>query len=104
MSWNKAKEKKTKDSFWLGFFPSLLLPPITLLIIFGSKYSVNTMSFFTAFWNFYFVNNRSASELIASLLPCLLLFFLFYLLQKERAMKGAFVGMTPSLLAAFILM
>ena len=104
MSWNNEKKKKTKDSFWLGFFPSLLLPPITLLIIFKLKYTISTAPFFSAFWQFYFVNKRSVSEIIGCLFPCLLLFFLFYILQKEKAMRGAFVGLTPSLIAAFLLM
>jgi hypothetical protein len=102
MSWNKAKEKKPKDSFWWGFIPSFLLPPTILIILFKVKYTTS-LPIFEAIWKFS-KTGLLGRELISCLLPCLVLFFVFYQMKKENATKGVFVGMAPSLVAAFILM
>lgn len=103
MNWNKQeKQQRVKDHFWLGFIPSFLLPPLTLIMLFKLKYTTS-QPLFEAMWRFGELG-RFGSDLFSSVLPSFILFFIFYKLKKERAAQGAFVGAVPMLILSFWMM
>jgi hypothetical protein len=100
MTWNNEKKKKSIDSFWLGFIPSFLLPFLLLIIIFKIKYTTQ-LPIFEAIWKFS-QTGLMGKDMISSVIPSLLLFFIFHKLDKDKASKGAFVGMVPFLILTFL--
>jgi hypothetical protein len=104
MSWNNSPQEKgkkaSKDNFWMGFIPSFVLPIVFNIILFKTKYTT-TKPIFEAMWKFS-QTGLMGKDMISSLIPSLVLFFVFYMWQKENACKGVFVGMTPFLLLTFL--
>jgi hypothetical protein len=104
MTWNnppkEKEEKKGKDNFWMGFVPSFILPIVFIIIIFKTKYTT-TRPIFEAMWKFSHTG-LMGKDMISALIPSLVLFFVFYMWQKENACKGVFVGMIPFLLLTFL--
>jgi len=101
-NWNKEKEKKGKDNFWMGFLPSFILPIITLVFIFKMKY-ITQRPLFEAMFDF--IQKRPEifrSDVISSTIPCFLLLFIFNIvIKKEKASLGVFVGMVPFIILTF---
>lgn len=99
MSWNKVKQEKVKDSFWLGFIPSLVLPLIILIIILKTSTKKPIIEFIVKF-----AQERPEflrKDLLASIIPCFVLLFIFNKLKKDKATAGAFVGAVPFIIFSF---
>jgi hypothetical protein len=100
MTWNQQKKKKNYDNFWLGFIPGLILPAIFNVIIFKAKWTTE-QPLLEAMWKLA-EKGFMGKDLMAALLPSLILLIFFSAIKKEKACMGTFVGLTPFLILAFI--
>ncbi len=103
-SWNhppqERKKQKEKDSFFWGFVPSALLPIALNVLIFKLRWTTEENVFY-AMWRMA-QKGFIGKDMVAALIPSLLLIIVFSAFKKEKASIGAFVGLCPSLVAALI--
>ena len=92
--------KKVKDSLWWGLVPALVIPFVILMcfILPNTEKDIWTVLGKLPL----IIRNSGNSRLIMSILPNLILLFLFYALQKDKAIRGAFVGTVPYMLLLFL--
>lgn len=99
-SWNHTSKSKSTDSFWLGFIPSFICPILLNIIIFKCKWTTEA----PIFEAMYKLANKGfmTKDLMAALVPSLILIIVFSYLKKEKASLGAFVGLVPCLIIALV--
>jgi len=99
MTWNQEKQKKQKDSFWIGFIPAIILP--ISIILFMIKQNTDQSIGYVLQKLFLIIHNTGMHHLMVGILPNLVLFFVFYMMKKEKAVGGAFVGTIPYMILMF---
>ncbi len=106
-SWNhqpvqRKKKHELKDNFFLGFLPSFLLPPLLTMLIFSVKWTTEQ----NIFYAMYRMAQRGflSHDMMASLIPSLVLIIFFSAIKKEKASIGSFVGLCPWLVLTIIYM
>ena len=97
---NENQEKKKRDSFWWGFAPALIIPFIIILGIIMNNTEKDIWYIMSKL--LIIIRNNGISRLMISILPNLIMLFLFYSLEKDKAIGGAFVGTVPYLLLLFL--
>ena len=100
VSMNENQVKKEKDSFWWGFVPALIIPFVIIMLVIMNNTEQDIWSVMSNL--LLIIRNNAISRLTISILPNLILLFLFYALKKEKAVSGAFVGTIPYLLLLFL--
>jgi hypothetical protein len=102
MTWNNPpqQKKEPKDSFWMGFIPSFILPILTSVIYFELRYETSK-PLFSALYEFISLGRMSKNDMLTCLLPSLILLAIFSVVKKEKAMLGTFVGFTPFVILFF---
>lgn len=103
-SWNHPpqgrKRKESGDKFWWGFVPSLLLPVVLNVVIFKIRWTTDENVFY-AMWRMA-QKGFIGKDMMAALVPSLLLIIIFSAFKKEKASIGSFVGLCPALIIALI--
>ncbi|MDR0872136.1 MAG: hypothetical protein LBN27_01545 [Prevotellaceae bacterium] len=90
---------KMKDSFWWGLAPALIIPFVIVMCVIMHNTEQDILSVVGKLP--IIIRNSGISRLMISILPNLLLLFVFYVLQKDKAARGAFVGTVPYILVLF---
>ena len=90
---------KEKDSFWWGFFPALIVPFVIIMLVIMKNTEQDIWTVMSHL--LIIIRNSGISRLTISILPNLILLFLFNALKKDKAISGALVGTIPYLLLLF---
>ncbi|MDR1679966.1 MAG: hypothetical protein LBR81_09385 [Prevotellaceae bacterium] len=99
MTWNQQKNKPARDNFWIGLVPALVLPVVILLALIMQNTERDV--FYILGKLPIILRNTGISRLMVAVLPNLVLMFVFYMLKKDRAISGAFVGCIPYFILMF---
>lgn len=99
MTWNQEKQKNKKDNFWIGFIPGIILPISIMLLMIMQNTEKDV--WFVLQKLILILHNMGMRYLMAGILPNLVLLFIFYMLKKEKAVSGAFVGTIPYIVLLF---
>lgn len=82
----ETKKKKTFDVMWLGTFLGMLVPLLSLIVVYLTKFSKLTS--LTNYFRFLIENNGFAQLLSLCALPNLLVFFIFIWTDRLRSARG----------------
>lgn len=101
MNWYQPEKevKKKKDHFLIGLIPALILPFTILMALIKQNTDKDIPYIISKL--FLIINHMGGNKLMVSILPNLVLLFVFYMLKKEKGSVGTFVGTVPYLIIMF---
>lgn len=82
----ETEKKKTFDVMWLGTFLGMLVPLLSLIVVYLTKFSKLTS--LTNYFRFLIENNGFPQLLSLCALPNLLVFFIFIWTDRLRSARG----------------